>query len=338
LLAFPGLGGPLDELSLAPEPGTVVTRTWSESLELVIDALDETLDGQPTDLPLGEIEIEERRTFVLEDELVECSEGRPVEILRRIDEGTLESSVQLGGQPVGTVRGGSGLADAELHFHLAPEEEVYTCTLDGEELEREVAGTLDPDLDLIGLLPADATEVGATWEPGAPDVARLFAAGGEMGFVPTEVEIEMSGAPVEVLLASALGSLHELFGPGAEVTGRAEARRLEDRTDDDGTALACVAIELSLESEIDLGERFRRCFREASPDSHGLTLAGEVEGEIELLWDRSAHHLRAARFEGDVALEGRVQFPVQPSGARNALDFVGDYELSGEATVELTVE
>lgn len=335
LLALGGLALAGGELVLAPAPDSEVTRRWSESLRLEVDSLDESLDGNAVDLPLGLIELAEQRSFAVDDTLARCEGGRPVELVRRYGGGALESSVTIDGQPVGTVTGASVLDGIAVRFRYDAEED--------EILREAVEGSLDPalaerlalDLDLVDLLPRGAVEVDDAWTL-EPDALRaFFAAGGDVGLQPAELRLDMSDAPVEVLLAGALASLHELFGPGAEISGEAEARYLGE--DEDDAALARIEVALDLLATNDLGERYRRSFREATEDTHGLTLSAEVEGTLAVLWDRSAGHLRSARFEGDVALEGEVSFPLNPSGERE-LAFVGQYELSGEATLELDVD
>jgi hypothetical protein len=145
------------------------------------------------------------------------------------------------------------------------------------------------------------------------------------------VHVEMTGAPYEILLAGALGSLHELFGPEAEVSGDVRGR-YAGREDD---TLARLELELELEATVDLGPRFPSCFEDASEDTHGFELAAEVEGPLVLVWDLEARHLRSARFEGDVLLAGRVSFPVSTARGPEPVAFAGDYELSGTVEVEL---
>jgi hypothetical protein len=341
-LACAALGGVLGELAFGPEPGTELERHWSERLRLEVDSLEETLGGNPVQFPSNQIEFDERRAFELVDELAKSEGGRPVDLTRHFSASSLALTLQLDDQSLGRVEGRDSCGKSVVRFVFEPEEERYVqkCVeggLDDERLER-----LEPDLDLLEFLPAGEVEADTSWELDPEILRRFFSAGGDLGFQPTEMVPEMPGVPREVLAAGALGSLHELFGPDGELSGKVKGTYAGKQKEEGGEEvgeLARLEFELDLEIHADLGERFRSFVDEsATASTHALRAEAEVEGRLVVLWDLARRHLRSARFEGDVNLAGHVVFPVQFVQGQEPLEFVGDYELSGEAEVELVIE
>ena len=336
LLATATLAGIADEIVFAPEPGTKLERRWSETLRLEVDSLEETLGGNAVNVPFDRIEFEERRAFEVADELTRSDGGRPVDLKREFTASSLALALRLDGNPVGHVEGRHACDDGVVRFVYDPDEEEYTREQLEGDIDEDRLQELEPDLDLLPLLPAGEVDVGAEWELEPAALRRFFSAGGGLGFEAAEVVPEMAGAPSEILVAGALGSVHELFGPGTELSGTAKASYAKQ---DEGEGLARLEVELDLQVQADLGERFRSMLgSDALASTHRFRVGAEVEGTLVVLWDRGGRHLRSARFEGDVTMTGHLVFPLRLFEGAEPQEFVGDYELSGEAEVELAVE
>lgn len=327
--------GSADEVRFAPEEGSELERSWSEALDLEVDSLEETLDGNPVDVPFSSLVFQARRAFAVEDVLTAVEGGRATDLERTFGASSLEFDLRLDGEPLGHARGASPCEGSVVRFALDPETGEFERSLEEGGIEDERLARLEPDLDLSALLPAGEVEEGATWELEPLALRRFFAAGGDLGFEPTERKAEMSGVPPEILVAGALGSLHELFSVAEELTGKVEAS-YAGREESDGPALARIELELEVAAEADLGERL--CLLMDDREERSFELSGEIEGKLVVLWDLESGHLRSARFEGDAALAGKLAFPMQVVADHPALRFVGAYELSGEAAVELEVD
>jgi hypothetical protein len=325
-----------DRIAFGPEPGTEIERRWTEELELEVDALEQTIGGNPVDLPFDALEFAARRSFVVADELAEVGEGRVTKLARTFSDSALALELTLDGQDLGSAEGAHACDGARVDFAWNDEEGRYERELGEGELDEERLEGLESDLDILGLLPSGELEPGATFEPELDGLRALFRAGGELGFTLSSIQLKRSDVPAELLVAGALGSLHELFAPGGELSGTLEGRYAGREGDDEG--LARLEYELDLDIAADLGERFRSFMREATPDSHALSLEVELEGELVVLWDLAAGLARSALFEGDVALTGHVRFLVQLAEGLPQQEFAGHYELSGEARVELVNE
>jgi hypothetical protein len=324
---------------LAPEPGTELERKWKEELELEVDTIEHTIGGTPVELPFDSIGFTVRRAFELEDALEAVAGGRLTSLVRAFGSAELGFELELDGETVGELTGQHGCGETELRFRWDDEEESYTRERLAGELDDEALERLEPDLDLTALLPGGELAPGDTFEPPLAALRAFFRAGGDLGWHPEHIQLTRNDVPPELLIAGALGTLSELFAPEAELTGRLEGRydALDDGTDEEaGTARLVYALDLELAA--DLGERFRAYMRDATEASHALELAAELEGELVLLWDLAAHRPRSARFEGEVALEGELTFPLLGAEGSAPQPFVGAYELSGTVVVELTSE
>src|SRR5688572_30798194 len=326
----------LEDFVYAPEAGTELERHWAETLALEADALDQTIGGTPVDMPFDAIEFTAKRSFELADALEEVAGGRVTRLVRGFTSSELGFELVLDGNVTGLAEGRHACDGSKVRFAWEDEEQRYARERLEGELDDERLETLEPDLDLLGLLPAGALEPGEAFEPPAEALRTFFHAGGDLDYRLKRIELRHADVPAELVVAGALGSLHELFAPGSELAGELEGRYVGREEED--AELARFEYELELEVGADLGQRFRSFMKESTPDSHDLQLTLELEGELVLLWDVSAKRPRSARFAGEVVLKGHVVFPVQAAAGAEPREFVGDYELSGEAEVELESE
>lgn len=322
-----------DELRLAPVEDARLVRAWSEELRLELDALEMTLAGNEIAASFESVEFVERRAFELTDEIAAAAEGRLTQFERAYDAGELAFELEVDGTPRASASGAHACAGCRVRFEYDAEKDEYVReriegTLGAEQLEG-----LGVALDLAGLLPATEVEEGATWQVDPELLREFFAAGGELGFAPAVLSADDLGVPSEVVLAGTLGSPHELFLPESEIAGEVEAKY--DGAEE-GLARLVFTLELTVVAALD--EKYSS-FALDGGDTSGRTLdvAAELEGELVVLWDSTANHLRSAQFRGELALDSELAFPFRMQPDADPLDFEGSYELSGEVEVGLAV-
>jgi len=81
-----GLGPtPAGELRFGPAPGTALAKRWSEELRLELDSFEETLGGNPVEVPFDRVEFTTQREFELADEYVRLSAERVEELERAFE-------------------------------------------------------------------------------------------------------------------------------------------------------------------------------------------------------------------------------------------------------------
>jgi len=321
-----------ERLVLDPPAGTRIVRVWSEYLRLELDTLEMTLDGQPVNVTFEELDFVQRRGLEFADVIERCTDGRLRAFERTYDTGELGFELEVDGQSMASVVGSNASAETRVRFEHDAEQDTY---------EREIVeGPLDPgaleglaiEADLTALLPGGEVEEGATWTL-EPEVLReFFAGGGELGFAPTQLSTGDLGVPGEVVLAGTFASLHELFLPGSELSGRAEARYAGIEK-----GLARIDLELELDVLAHAGAKFSTFAMSGWQSERTLDIEAEVEGKLRVLWNVAAKRLESALFRGEVALEAELSFPLRLRPDAAPVTFEGTYELAGEAEVELAV-
>lgn len=333
LVLAAGSAGRGERLAFAPAKEARLVRSWREGLRLELDAFDMKIDGNELGISFEELEFVERRGFEVTDRIAACADGRLLEFERAYDTGELAFELQVDSAAMAMASGAHACAESRVRFAYDAEEDEYARELLEGPLDTKLLGSLGVGFDLAGLLPPEEVEEGDTWHVDPELLREFFAAGGELGFAPGSLTATGLGVPNEVVLAGTLGSLHELFLPGSEVTGSVEA---EYEGVEDGLARLVFTLELRITAPLD--EKYAS-FALDGGDTSGRTLdvASELEGELVVRWDTAANHLRSAAFRGEVALEAELTFPYRARPDAEPLDFEGAYELSGEVEVDLVV-
>lgn len=332
-VALLGLGGSREELVFAPEPGARLVRAWSEGLRLELDGLDMKLGGHPLKVFFEEVEFTGRRGFEVVDEVGRCADRRLLAFERAFDTGEMRFEFQVDGTTMASAAGGHACAESRVRFEHDEETDAYERELVEGPMDAELLDGLGVDMDLAMLLPTEELAEGATYTLEPELLRTFFAAGGELVFAPSELTAEGLGVPNEVVLAASFGSLRELFLGARELDGKVDAK-YEGHAD--GNARLVLTLDLALACELD-AKYSAFSLDDGGPAERQLRLAAELEGELLLLWDTTAHHLNSAKFAGEVTMEGTMAFPFRPSPDADPLDFEGSYELSGEGEVELAI-
>jgi hypothetical protein len=331
--AFLSVGSGGDELLLAPAKGARLERVWREELRLGLDGIDLQIAGTPLKVTFEEVEFVEHRGFEATDEVEACAEGRLTEFVRAFDAGEMRFELEIDGATMAKAEGENACTGSRVRFRKNDGSDSYEREHVEGPLDEELLDGLAIDMDLAALLPSKGAAVGAKYAVDSERLRALFAAGGELGFAPAHITAEGLGVPTEVVLAGALGSLHELFQPANPLDGRVEA---EYASLADGVARLVLTLALTLEAELD-AKYSTFSMDGADPSGRKLHVEAELEGELVLLWDTDANHLRSAKFEGDLSLESALRFPFRTSPDAAPLDFEGSLELSGKAEVELAI-
>ena len=304
LLAGVALGGPIGGPIGGSPPaggeafardvveGATLRRSFQIVSELGLEALEVEIDGAPQPPPRGlEIELEKRRTWVVEDDFGAPAGGRPRTLVRYFE--------KLSGSDVRRVAGPDGDSDSgrevssplegrAVRFALGPNDEgEHAVAFEGGGGDEALLAELAEDMDLRRWLPPPGreVEVGASWELPAEAWLALAAPGG----------LELASTADTDLDRRMARELRE--GIAGEL--RASYRGREERG---GVELAVVALEVELES------------RAGGPlptdDEARLELEVEVAHRLagELLWHSGGGHLAALSLEGETELVERLRF------------------------------
>ncbi len=312
------------------EEGTELVRTFEANAESELQSMTRSLDGETfeevDDLSMTIVSLER---VVVRDEIVEVEDGRPTDFRREYVE-LLQESTRSDGENEVDSTSGCDLEGITVRFLWDDADEAFYAELDddSDDVEDDTLEWLRADMDLYGMLPEGDVEEGDSWDIDAEPYLPLMWPGGIVDYYDDE---EVGYDAFEQKLNRAL--VENLEGEGT-VT-------YEGTRDEDGVLVAVLALELSVESSVELEREielveFDEDGRVGRPngarDSIDVTVEVTIEREIEgeLLWDLEAGHLHSARFEADGEWERTESRTVEHEGTEyelaQTLTFAGNVE------------
>jgi hypothetical protein len=284
----------------APEPGTVLTRTFESSQSLELEEAVLEYDGTPVDTgALGlAIELQFTRSLAVEDRIVAVADGKPKLLQRkfeRVAARTLMSQHQMGDDQTFEFEGTSPLVDQQVAYEFDAEHDTWKKRqVEGTSLDAEVLEGLEEDIDLREWIAGDALSVGSKWKPPVSALRPLLFPAGRLS---SHMQSE-NGAPVGGEL---LGVAQELLID--DLQGEVEAD-YEGIAEEDGRRYARIKLAFDVRAEQDLLPLASQLKRKIGDGSTPLTAyiscsdTFEWKGEGVVLWDLAAEHVHSARLEG----------------------------------------
>lgn len=282
------LAGPRDEVSLAfaPTDESVLVRTFDAEASYRLAGVsfrvgDEEIEPEGE---LADLRMEFQEHVKVTDELGPVADGRPASLVRRFDELSQETS-WAPAEEDNTSSASSPFQGRRVRFTWNDEDERFEAVAaDDKDLDDELAGLLDEDMDLRLLLPAAEVEVGDEWELDARLYLAFMWPGGLLEWQDEGQEEDTSAEDRE----RNRQTIENLTGEG-----RATLKELRE---EDGRTLAVIAVELDIQTSLEFEQ-------EAGEESIRITTVIERELAGEILWDVAAGHAVSAELEGDAARE-----------------------------------
>jgi len=310
-----------DEVTFSAEEGTELVRTFETSIDLALDEMSITYNGEevPTELQEDmEWGITSEQLVVVHDVYGPLGDGRPRSLVRTFEtaEGvqTFSASTPDGDEEQETPLM-NALEGRVVAFTWDDDEEEYAVEFaddegdDGEELLPD----LREDMDLRAWLPDGAVEEGDSWEIELDDFELVDYPGGIDLDAEDSTERERE--------------LQDLLDENT--TGEVLATYQGTR-DEDGTQVAVIFITATLETEAE-----QTAEEEGVEITTTTAAAHDVEGE--LLWDLEAGHLFG------LELEGSLQWSMEEAAsgedeAGNSFEFVQLTAFDGDYSIVVSVE
>ena len=308
-----------DEVTFHAAEGAELVRAFTAEIELELDDLSVTLDGNDHTFGEPEISITAESTFVVRDVYGPLGDGRP-ERLTRAFETLAGVKVQSATTPDGEggdeeTTSSSELEGRRVAFAWDGDEEDFRATFDDDgEDDRDLLEGLVEDMDLRAFLPADDVEQGDSWEIDAAAFLLVHSPGG-VDLIDDDGEDESTDELDEMLDENLDGDL----------TGTYRGTR-----DEGGRRVAVIELAVDLETR---GEQ--TIDREGSEALRSLSLTFELEGE--LLWDLEAGHLHALDLSGSLGWRDEEQSVFEGPGGEE-FEVVQTMELSGDYRIAASVE
>lgn len=338
-LAFPLLlafsPAPVETIKFSPKAGTAVTKSFVTTTELELDDADIRMGGNP--MPIEGMEMNQKavQSVTVTDEYGDTADGRMAKLTRTYDAIGMESDTDMvmGMQQSMSGAGTSGLEGKTVVFQWNEEEDEYdTKFKEGEKGDAKLLEELTFGMDLVGLLPAEEIEVGASYdiEPGA--LEELLAPGGNMG-----VEMEMDGAQggMPGMDQGQTGDLSHFF---QEALDGSATGKLKEVRDSEGVRLAVIELNFDVLAVADLTEAMGDMGGGELPPGMDISVDRmEMEmtyvGKGEMLWNLTAGHVHSIKMEGDITINMDMAMTMN-----GEMEMTTAIDMAGKAVTSVTTE
>lgn len=303
LVANPG-GRVAHEIRFAPAAGEGVTKTLHAVTNLESEKLTFAIDGDEDALPAMQTSAAIEQTVTVTDVYGATSGGSPASLTRTFGDLSRSFTMQVdigSDTSTPTGKGASPLSKASVTFTREGETDSYGAKFtDEEEREPDLLKGLVEDMDLRGLLPATALEVGQSYEIPPLAFADVLDFGGDFSFA-----METEGYPgAGGLEPSMMTDYRGFFDDIQEASASGE---LVEVTEIDGEKIARIALRLQLAGVSDISEAQGLETNKGRPEGattefKQFDLHLDCEGTGELLWSLDRGVMSALDFKGELSM------------------------------------
>lgn len=294
---------PADEVAFAPREGARLTKTFKVELEINLDDMEVTINGESPPGGIPEIESTTNVTVqtTVTDTYVAARDGRATELRRTFDElsSDTETSVKnpFQGSQDFEVGASSELEGKTVVFKWNGESEEYDVSFaeDDADADEELLVDLAEDMDLRAFLPGRPVSEGDSWQVEPARLVSVLAPGGDLKMIPEELPGGMEMPGNDLGLADQLGDL--------EGSCTATYRGVREVG---GRRAGVIALSIDVKSTKDITELMMEAAEANKPEGMGFEQeiqSADVESEFklegELLWDLEAGTLLSLDLSGE---------------------------------------
>lgn len=328
-------------LRFSPAEGAELTRVITWTLASKTDEVATTLDGEPTgEVPTLSYTSERKVSLGATDRLEAVADGRPAKLVREYTDLLVEYEAELTLDVMGQSAelpvsgdGTSALEGCAVRFSWSEDEGGWVATWadDTKRGPDALLGTVRADLDVLGLLPSGAVDIGDTW---AVDLGAL-------------VDVLFPGGDVGLALETDLGQLEGALDPAALPTvvdvlrdGEREGEATCKLVAVEGE-VAQVALTLNVRASGDFASDVEDIVDAAAPEgvTADVTRADfqlTLTGEGTLAFGLTTGHVATFTFDGESREESLIAATVDADG--QSMEFEQSHTRSGTVTVRTTIE
>ncbi len=331
------------KLTFAPDAGSSLTKSFTNSMEFALDDMSMLMDGEENPMmPQIELDMAMEASITVTDTYDSVSSGRPGRLTRSFDEIATEMDLAMVVDAMGQVQEenptGSATSDLEgetVVFTWDDDEDDYIVSYpEDEEGDEDLLENLMEDMDLRAILPADEVSEGDSWDIPLITMIDILAPGGDL-----KLDIEMDGqdvgegAPPELMM-DFRAMLSEMLDGDATAT-------FKGITEVDGVSLAEIEIEIEIEAAKDMSEMIEELVGEQMPegleldlDHVNLEFAYEASGSC--MWNVAGGHAQSMSLEGEAAMAMDMEMAMDFGGQAMTMEM--SMEMSGEIVSEMEAE
>jgi hypothetical protein len=324
LILFPAgrtAPAPADAPRFAVEEGTVLRKVFEQTLELDLDSMSMSVDGQ--EFPTDSLDLSMARKSNERVELVDTyhkvGDGRPLELERAFD--TLESksvtdtTSTQGGEDSSDHQKDDRESDLEgrrVKFTWDADEKKYTAAYVGEGGDEDLLEDLDEDTDLRAFLPEGEVAEGDTWTVDGKALGALYSPGGDVAWHGEDAEEDEGDGLDDQFEKNLQGEVKAVWGGTREVEGRK-------------LGVIRLSGEISSEAEQDVDD---------GPGEGTSTAKLGYDFEGELLWDLAAGHFASIELSGAMTLGMQSDMTMGEHKMAQSMEFTGTLAFKGSAARE----
>jgi hypothetical protein len=330
------LATPLAETTVAftIAEGASNVKTYKSTVELSLDSLDMTMNGQdPPMMPEIDMSVTSTTEITVSDEYVAMREGAPSKLQRTYDALSSHTDMHMEMDMMGTtntqdmpMEASSELEGKTVVFSWSEDEEDYVATFPEEGGDEELLEGLFEDMDLRTFLPSGPVSEGDEWSVPPAALAKLLAPGGNLKLLPEDLDMDA------MMMNSNMGTMSDWFTESIE--GEVTAKLTGTRDGEDGEKLAVIALRVDVSNAVDLTEMVEAAMAEVDlPPEAGdmdfdhLDLELKLQGEGNLLWDLNGGHASSLELSGDLEMMMNIGMAINAQGME--MDIDQTIEMSG---------
>jgi len=304
--------------SVTVEPGTTITKTYRNLLELELVGIGIEVDGEEQEVPadgIPEVSILDDENIVFVDEYVSVDGGRATTLVRTYESLANDSSqtvtVPGGEETEEASEGASELEGRSVRFVWDEDAEEYDATFgDDEDGDVGLLEDLHGDADFLFLFPADEdVEVGDTWTLEGSVFSRISSPSGDLNIDDDDDDKEEGDHFSEQFEENLTGEIEATFVS------------LED-------GVATISLEGSVSTDVEMEVDTPEGAPEGIEISQTFSFSFDLEGE--LLWDMERGSAASMTLGGDVELNIAMSQAFQGQEILQTQFFEGTFEASAE--------
>lgn len=343
LLAF---NLPGSRVRFAPADGSSVAKTFENKVELTLDHMAVSRNGQDMSgmMPEMDMNMTSEQKVVVTDEYVSNRDGAPKKLRRRFDELGNDTSftvkMSMNDQTQdnsNSVKAKSELAGKTVVFTWDDESKDYKKAFDPAEDSPELLKDLHEDMDLRALLPEGEVKEGDEWDVDVKRLAGVIAPGGNLSLVPESIEEAAGGMGG---MGGPMGSMSDWLSDLLEGEAKAKFAGMREV---DGGKFAVIKLTVKIQSSKDMSDMVAEAMKKAKipeeagkPEIDHMDIDFKLEGEGELLWDVGSGRLHSFEMSGPTHINMDMGMKLNMPQMEMKLDI--SMEMSGTANISAKAE
>lgn len=331
---------PGEKVRFAPAEGTSATKTFENKMELTLDHMAISMNGQEMPgMPEMDMTITHTQKVGVTDEFVSMGDGQPKKLKRHFDALSSDSAMSMKMEMMG--QSNNQDQNSEMESELDGKTVVFTWDAEAKEFKKaldpaedkaDLLNGLEEDMDLRALLPTGEVKVGEEWSVDVKSLVSVLAPGGDLSFKPKDKDKE--GMGMGMSMNPGMGSMHDYLSEMLE--GEAKAK-LSDLREEDGVKFAVIKFTVKIASQKDMTELVKDAMKDQEMpggmeiEFDHMDIDFKMEGEGELVWNMKTNHMSSFELSGPVHMNMDMAMKVSGQGQNMSMEQA--LEMSGTNTL-----